>query len=244
MPRLSLDLLEETQDFAAELDVVRKLLQRSSDTLGMPLAKLVQEQIERSAPAIRAGIVLSVAVDEEEPVQLREQRINLAAALEMLYVALNVHKLLLNDHFAAADKSLLGGTILAGDFCFSQAANLAIKTENPVVVDLFSQALKITSEGNLRHLFDDHLPPFSDNLALCRAGAEAGMALLDENVHATERLLAMVTTLAESTTTGLQATIDKPAFTDLNSTQQARMTLLATWLSDPESPLSYPQHSR
>ena len=80
MPRLSPDL-EETQDFAAELDAVRDLLQQSSDTLGMPLAKLVQEQIERSAPAIRAGVVLAVAVDEDESVQLREQRINLAAAL-------------------------------------------------------------------------------------------------------------------------------------------------------------------
>jgi octaprenyl-diphosphate synthase len=210
----------------------------------MPLAKLVQEQIERSAPAVRAGVVLAVAVDEDESVRLREQRINLAAALEILYVALNVHKLLLKDHFAAADKSLLGGTILAGDFCFSQAANLAIKTENPLVVDLFSQALKVTSEGNLRHLFDDHSPPFSDNLALCRAGVEAGMALLDERSHASERLLAMVTILAESTTTGLQATINKPAFTDLNPAQQARMTLLATWLADPESPLSFSQHSR
>ncbi len=131
MPRLSPDLAE-TQDFAAELDAVRDLLQQSSDTLGMPLAKLVQEQIERSAPAIRAGVVLAVAVDEDESEQLREQRINLAAALEILYVALNVHKLLLDDHFAAADKSLLGGTILAGDFCFSQAANLAIRTENPL----------------------------------------------------------------------------------------------------------------
>ena len=137
---------------------------------------------------------------------------------------------------------LLGGTILAGDFCFSQAANLAIKTENPVVVDLFSQALKVTSEGNLRHLFDDHLPPFSDNLALCRAGAEAGMVLLENSSLDLERLLTMVTILAESTITGVQATADTVTFTDLNPAQQARMTLLATWLADPESPLSFPQH--
>jgi geranylgeranyl pyrophosphate synthase len=225
--------------FATELGTVQKLLQEISDSLGMPLSKLVEEQIEAAAPPIRAAVVLAIAVEEKESERLRDQRIYLAAALEMLYVALNVHKLLLNDRFASADKSLLGGTILAGDYCFSQSATLAVKTENPTVVDLFSQALKITSEGNLRHLFDDDSPPFSDNLALCSAGVEAGYALLG-HVNTSTDLLTQISMLVEqdaASATSLPSLSNQ--FSDeLNSMQQNRLALLADWRSDSMSPLS------
>ena len=59
--------------------------------------------------------------------------------METLRLALGVHtQLLLAESPAAIDRSLLGSTVLAGDFCFSRAAGLAAKTGSPVIVDLFA----------------------------------------------------------------------------------------------------------
>ena len=68
--------------------------------------------------------------------------------LEMLFVAHSIHGLLLTAVREGMDKSVMGSTILAGDYCFSHSAVLATGTESPQVVAIFAQALKTVSEGN------------------------------------------------------------------------------------------------
>ncbi len=109
---------------------------------------------------------------------LRRQRIYLAAAMETLRLALGVHtQLLLAESPAAIDRSLLGSTVLAGDFCFSRAAGLAAKTGSPVIVDLFAGALQRVSEGSLRRLFRPSDPPYDADRDLCLSGIAAANEL-------------------------------------------------------------------
>lgn len=175
----------------AELQEVQKILTATADELGMPLGELVRAQVKVAAPHQRAALVLTVGDDpnhsdagRSDPgphPDTRSRRIYLAAALEMLAIALHVHRLLVmatglergND----LDKSFIGSTILAGDYCFSRAANMAVQTENPRVVTLFSQALQTVSEGHLRALFAADEAIFDENRALLQSGAEAAVEL-------------------------------------------------------------------
>ena len=83
----------------------------------------------------------------------------------MLHIALNVHRLLVNaarteegsqkvGAKAELDRAFIGSTILAGDYCFSRAAQMAAQTDHPRVVATFSLALQAVSEGLLREQFN------------------------------------------------------------------------------------------
>ncbi|MGL4648664.1 MAG: hypothetical protein ACRC1H_04595 [Caldilineaceae bacterium] len=153
---------EELGAFTAELEQVGDLLLASLDGLYPPLSSMARAAVRAAAPLRRGALVLAVAMGDGvdagmetlPPDLLRERRIVLAAALEMLAVALGIHATLLGQDTTKADhsldKSIVGSTILTGDYCFSRAAWLAAQTESPVVVDLFAQALKTVSEGMLR----------------------------------------------------------------------------------------------
>ena len=95
----------------------------------------------------------------------------------MLYIAQRVHHLLLQQQTEAMDKSLMGSIILAGDFCFSRAADLAVRTENPDIVQVFSDALKRLSENNLRTLFDQDTQQMQRDGELLVSGIEAALLL-------------------------------------------------------------------
>lgn len=145
----------------------------------------------------------------------------LAAAVEMLYLAQTIHRRLIragatetggttgstscadtlrDPAFDTADqqtdahtvdKTFLGSTILAGDYCFSRASQLAAETENPQVVAHFAQTLQAISEGLLREEFEqrkqeagasqnDGQPQresFDEHRLLLLAGAEAALIL-------------------------------------------------------------------
>jgi geranylgeranyl pyrophosphate synthase len=155
-------------DFAAEIQEVQTTLLGATNDLNNPLGDLVRAQIKRSQPPICAAVVLAVATPtplEQESAQqdgdLHHKRILLAAALEMLHIALNVHRLLVNaalrqqqgGNGISLDRSFIGSTILAGDYCFSRAAQMAARTDHPRVVATFSMALQTVSEGLLREQF-------------------------------------------------------------------------------------------
>jgi octaprenyl-diphosphate synthase len=233
-------MIEIDRQFTEEMNAVRQLLNESGAALEMPLRALVEAQIEQSRPEIHAAVVLVTAVtaaaDDEG---LRQQRINLAAALEMLYVALNVHKLLLRDDPTPADKSLLGGTILAGDYCFSQAANLAVKTNHAQVVTIFSEALKETSEGNLRYLFAEAAPRFSEHQALCRSGIHAGAALIGApaSTGPVDPLIDLIETFVHSYETGTPVSPEADSLiARLPEPQRTRAAYLQIWLEKANAP--------
>jgi geranylgeranyl pyrophosphate synthase len=154
-------------DFIAEIDEVQSTLLAATADLTSPLGDLVRAQIRRSQPPICGAVVLAVAqpaVDAGAPAAedgSRRKRIVLAAALEMLHVALNVHRLLVNAALReqqsageiSLDPSFIGSTILAGDYCFSRAAQMAAQTDHARVVAIFALTLQTVSEGLLREQF-------------------------------------------------------------------------------------------
>lgn len=78
-----------------ELSAVRLVLQHSLDGLIPPLRDMVDMHIKWLGPQLRAAAVLTADAFEHESAQQRERRIHLAAALEMLAIALSIHKVLL-----------------------------------------------------------------------------------------------------------------------------------------------------
>jgi octaprenyl-diphosphate synthase len=169
-------------DFESELRAVQEALTAAAEELGMPLGELVRVQAKQLTPALRAGLVLAVGHDPHGDTGARRRRIFLAAALEMLYIALHVHQLLvtaaaLESQGDDLDKAFIGSTILAGDYCFSRAASMAAQTGSPRIVTLFAQALQTVSEGHLRVLFNPAESTFDENLSLLHAGAEAAIEL-------------------------------------------------------------------
>ena len=157
--------IDHSVDFAsfeAEILETQNALLAATADLTSPLGELVRAQIKRAYPPIRAAVVLAVAgpaKDTAEDEASRHKRILLASALEMLHVALNVHRLLINaamnEHNSNTplDRSFVGSTILAGDYCFSRAAQMAAQTEHPRVVSIFALALQNVSERLLREQF-------------------------------------------------------------------------------------------
>lgn len=203
---------------ASERKTVQEILKQSMGQLYMPFDRIAQAQIEKAAPHDCAMVVLATCLGEDESAgasdRLREQRIYLGAALEMLQIALTIHRFLLRqetphrgEQIAQEDqednvhqRSVTGSVILTGDYCFTQSAILAAKTDNVQVVEIFSQTLKRVSETILSQLFiakeriqkhesnaTQTLAPTANRssrsedetkLALCKAGLDGSAALV------------------------------------------------------------------
>jgi geranylgeranyl pyrophosphate synthase len=165
---------------------VEKILVDVADTLHPVLSDFIREELASHESSRLASVVLAAAYPEVDTEERRQQRVYLAAAIELLAIALGVHKLLLNA--ADLDRSLVGGTVLAGDYCFSRAASLAARTGNPAVVAIFSEMLQQLSEGHLRVIFSEGVDRFDEDSLLHRRAALAGAVLADlpaETVEAT-----------------------------------------------------------
>lgn len=166
---------------SAELHDVQALVQESLNGLYSPLSDLARAHVRDVAPPLRAAVVLATGVPTPDTAEARRKRVLLGAALEMLAVALSVHQLLqlLRSEDESPDKSVLGSTILTGDYCFSRAAALAVGSDSPRVVDIFAQALKSVSEAKLRRQFAAAPAAGADDGELLRAGAEAAAEMAD-----------------------------------------------------------------
>jgi octaprenyl-diphosphate synthase len=183
------------QAFEAELAQVDQLLHAAVADLFPPFSQLVAAQAGGSLR--RAAIVLAAGTAEEESPRLCEQRVALAAALEMLHRALAVHmRVGSTSKPTAPNLTLLGSTILAGDYCFSRAAGLAVRTGEAAVVEIFADALKRVSEGHLRQRFDGTLEPYDEDSELFRAGATAAMRLTRAAEETQQAILDLVAGLA------------------------------------------------
>lgn len=165
-----------------ELVQVQQEVTASLRDLHAPFNQLVQSRLRIDNSLLCGAFVLTAGVGVVDTPHLAQQRIDLGAAIEVLRLALAVHAQLLgasegHDHI---DRSRLGSTILAGDFCFSRAAGLAAKTGSPIVVDIFAQALQRVSEGTLRNLFagsDSGAEGFDAERELCLSGVAAANEL-------------------------------------------------------------------
>jgi geranylgeranyl pyrophosphate synthase len=91
----------------------------------------------------------------------QETLLNLAAAVEMMHTATQVHdhltsianqrhgQVTLNTRFATS------ATVLAGDLAFAAAAQLAAATNRITVMEKFSETLQIIISGEITHMFNN-----------------------------------------------------------------------------------------
>ena len=90
-----------------------------------------------------------------------ERIVLLAAAVEMLHTATLVHDDVVDGSLLRRGSPTLnahwspGATILTGDYLFARAADLAAKTDDVRVMQIFARTLMTIVSGELRHLFGD-----------------------------------------------------------------------------------------
>lgn len=165
----------------AELRLVAAKLDEAVADLPDGLAQFVRSELAENQ--VLAGVVLASAAPVVDTADDKLRRVSLAAALELLQIALNIHRLLLRpEQTGSIDSFLLGGTILAGDYCFSRAAVLAAHTNHPQVVMVFAELLQEVSQANLRRVVSEdgycQAPAaIEEREALFRSGASAGALL-------------------------------------------------------------------
>lgn len=217
-----------------ELGQVEQEVVASLADLRAPFSLLVQSQLRAAAPLLRGAFVLTAGMGAGDSQLLARQRLYLGAAIEVLRLALTVHTRLLavTEPPAPLDRSLLGSTVLAGDFCFSRAAGLAAKTDSPVVVDIFAQALQRVSEGTLRGLFNPGAALYDVERELCLSGVLAAneLAGLPEAERQTDRQFAAL--LLDSCQAGTLAQVSLPPalIATLPAVRAARWQALLAWL--------------
>lgn len=226
-------LVEEfTVGLAADLAVVEQDVAASLSDLHAPFIQLVQGQWQRSFPLVRAAYVLTAGTTMAgDTPDLRRQRTYLAAAMETLRLALGVHtQLLLAESPGAIDRSLLGSTVLAGDFCFSRAAGLAAKTGSPIIVDLFAGALQRVSEGSLRRLFRPSEPPYDADRDLCLSGIAAANELAGLSPGERDLDQQVGGYLLDTYCASKSPRSDAPEFAQLSPIRRSSWQALAAWL--------------
>lgn len=230
-----------------ELATVQQELQRALADLYAPLADLARNQLQRAQPLTRAALVLAVGMGDPDQATLRQQRLSLATAQEMLFIALSIHKLLLTAQPAQQDeqqKTIMGGIILTGDYCFTRSAILAAQTDQVQVVEIFSQALKTISEGLLRNFFAsrtpagpsqpvENAPPYDERTDLFVSGTQAAAVLAALPEDATADLVAFAYQLAQHTmpdpVTALTAQLQ--TIRQLTPAQRTRLEVFLNWLT-------------
>jgi octaprenyl-diphosphate synthase len=147
----------------------------------------------------------------------------------MLHRALAVHmRVGSSSKPTAPNLTLLGSTILAGDYCFSRAAALAVRTGEAAVVEIFADALKRVSEGHLRQRFDSAVEPYDEDSELFRAGATAAMRLTKTAEETQQAILELVAGLAARPSGPLQLPCHA-----LTPTQLDRWQIVLQWWPIP-----------
>lgn len=230
-----------------ELQAVQQELQQALTDLYAPLADLARNQLHRVQPLTRAALVLAVGIGDPDHATLRQQRLSLATAQEMLFIALSIHKLLLTTQPVQQDeqqKTIMGGIILTGDYCFTRSAILAAQTDHVQVVELFSQALKSISEGLLRNFFANRTPVaqfpqtqaalhYDERTDLFLSGVQAAAILAALPEHATADLVKLAHELAQQSIPYNVAALTAQAQTirQLAPAQRARLDAFLTWLA-------------
>lgn len=117
------------------------------------LFHLLQSGGKRVRPAI--SLLVGKALEANE-----DYLLNLGAAVEMLHTATLVHDDIIDGSLLRRGASTLnatwspGATILAGDFIFARAAQLAATTNSVQVMSLFAECLMIICNGELYQMFE------------------------------------------------------------------------------------------
>ena len=120
------------------------------------LALALEQILSAGGKRIRPAISLLTAKLLQGP---GEKTRLLAASVEILHSATLVHDDLIDHSLIRRGMQTLnakwsaGATVLAGDYLFSCAANLAARTESTKVVERFAETLSIIVNGEITQLF-------------------------------------------------------------------------------------------
>jgi octaprenyl-diphosphate synthase len=233
---VSEQVVDSAASLAHELAQVDQEVRLALADLRAPFSQLVQSQLRSGRPLLRGAFVLTAGVGVADGPSLAQQRLHLAAAIEVLRLALAVHtRLLVAEPQAPIDRSVLGSTVLAGDFCFSRAAGLAAKTGSPIVVDIFAQSLQRVSEGTLRGLFSPDEALFDVERELCLSGVAAAheLAALAEPERDADRQAATLLLAGWQAGSPSPTVLPRDLVAALSPRRALRWQSLADWLHAP-----------
>jgi hypothetical protein len=234
------DLTSACVALQTEMDAALELLHTAGAEMGDPLGGLLRARLTSNQPRVYSAVVLTAGFTDPAEPRAIAPRIPLAAALEMLAVALDTHQDLIKagtltgdqgPGMAPPNRTFIGGAILTGDYCFSRAAQLAARTESPRVVSIFAQTLQEISEGQLRYLFGAEANPFDERRALVTSGARAALELTTLSAAAKAAAITAASSLVLADSPGeawpaLAGSLDR----DLTTEQRFRWQALAAWL--------------
>lgn len=239
---MSEQVVEGVAGLLDELGQVEQEISAALGDLRAPFSQLVRGQLRAGVPLLCGAFVLTAGVGAADHPLLLRQRLYLGAAIEVLRLALAVHTQLLSaaETPLLIDRSLLGSTVLAGDFCFSRAAGLAAKTDSPAVVDIFAQALQRVSEGTLRGLFNPGAARFDVERELCLSGVVAANELVGLPEEERQIDYQLATLLLDNWQAGTLPQVTLPAATlaALQARRATRWQALLGWLraaAEPEA---------
>jgi geranylgeranyl pyrophosphate synthase len=129
-------------------------------SLFAPLAMAFLDLIDSGGKRLRPALAL-LSAELNTSAQERADYtgvVALAAAVEMLHTSTLVHDDVIDGALLRRGAPTLnatwnqGATILAGNYMFGTAAHFSAETQNPRVIRLFAETLKIIVDGELRQL--------------------------------------------------------------------------------------------
>lgn len=232
--RLTLALLDPVQ---ADLAQVEAKLRSVTKHAYAPLAAALDTLLDSGGKRLRPALCILAARFGEQ--QNWAAVVAAAAAVEMLHTATLVHDDLIDGALLRRGNPTLnaswnlGGTVLAGDYIFAQAAAFAAETDNHRVISLFAETLKTICEGELRQIFgqlDWDQPEeeyyqriYSKTASLFATSAESGGVLTGvtessvARLHDYGRYLGMAFQIVDDILdfTGNEGVMGKPVGTDL-----------------------------
>ena len=187
-----------------------------------------------------------------------DRLITLAASIEMLHTASLVHDDLIDGSLLRRGIPTLNAkwspaaTVLAGDYIFARAAELASQTESVAVMQIFAKTLATIVNGEVTQLFtsrgvasrDDYYQRIyakTASMFVLATRAAALLSLVDDNVidavHQYGYEVGMAFQIVDDILdfTGEQATVGKPVASDL---RQGLVTLPALFYQEanPDDP--------
>ena len=187
-----------------------------------------------------------------------DRLITLAASIEMLHTASLVHDDLIDGSLLRRGIPTLNAkwspaaTVLAGDYIFARAAELASQTESVAVMQIFAKTLATIVNGEVTQLFtsrgvasrDDYYQRIyakTASMFVLATRAAALLSLVDDNiidaVHQYGYEVGMAFQIVDDILdfTGEQATVGKPVASDL---RQGLVTLPALYYQEanPDDP--------
>jgi len=158
-----------------DLALVRQTVRECTQT-GYPM---VDEVLGDAVPEHFPRAIITLGTSRLGHSQ-QSRRVALAAAIEMLHLAVSVHDFIPRGEVSPTEQNRvsMGTAILIGDYCFGQVSILAAKTEKPDVVAAFSDALAKLSERRVQTLLETPTRPHADSAILYASAAEVGALLV------------------------------------------------------------------